>query len=113
MTDYNRGDVVLVRTRLEGREEPTLRPALVVSSETYHQGRESQLVVAAITSNPRRILPGDTVLQRWGEAGLVGPSVATGVLLTLAGGSVERRLGALAAEDLRAVDASLRLALGM
>ena len=112
MTEFSRADVVLVRTRMEGHESSSLRPALVVSSETYHQGRESQAVVAAVTSNPRRLLPGDTALQGWQEVGLVGPSVVTGVLLTISAQSVERRLGALIPEDLRAVDASLRLILG-
>ena len=113
MTDCSRGDVVLLRVELPGREEPSLRPALVLSSETYHQGRNNQMVVAAITGNMRQLLPGDTVLQAWGEAGLLAPSAVTGVLRTVAQEGVARRLGALAEADLRAVENSLRLSLGI
>ena len=112
MTDYNRGDVFLVRYHLTDGEEPRLRPALVVSSETYHQGRE-QVVLAAVTSNPRAPQPGDTVIQAWQEAGLIGSSLVTGVLLTVTPESLERRLGTLAPQDMQGVDSSLRLSLGL
>ena len=112
MASYNRGDVVLIRYQISVEEEPQLRPALVVSSETYHQGQE-QAVLLAITSNPRAPQPGDTVVQGWEEAGLLGPSLVTGVLLTVASESVERRLGMLSQEDMQAVESSLRLSLGV
>lgn len=112
MTEPSRGDVVLVRTRLTGSTEPSLRPALVLSTRTYRQGR-GQMAVAAITTDAARLLPGDTAVERWQEAGLLGPSLVTGVLLTVSEASVERRLGSLAPADLQAVEASLRLGLGM
>ena len=112
MASYNRGDVVLIRYQISVEEEPQLRPALVVSSETYHQGQE-QAVLSAITSNPRTPQPGDTVVQGWEEAMLLGPSLVTGVLLTVTPESVERRLGALSQEDMQAVESSLRLSLGV
>lgn len=108
----SRADVVLVRIRLPGKDEPSLRPALVLATETYRQGRD-QVVVAAITGDTTRLLPGDTAIQQWREAGLRDPSVVTGVLLTLPVDSIERRLGSLASSDLQAVDASLRLSLGV
>ena len=112
MNSYNRGDVVLIRYHLSEAGEPRLRPALVLSSETYHPGRD-QLVLAAITSNPRTPLPGDTVVQEWHEAGLLGSSLVTGMLLTVTPESVERRLGTLALQDMQGVDSSLRLGLGV
>lgn len=111
MDGYNRGAVVLVHYYLSADEEPQLRPALVLSSETYHQGQQ-QLVLAAITSSPRTPQPGDTVVQAWHEAGLLGPSLVTGVLLTVTPELMERRLGTLAAQDMQGVDSSLRLSLG-
>ena len=112
MTEFNRGDAVLVKTQLPGSEEPSLRPALVISSETYRRGRQ-QLVVAAITGSPGPLQPGDTAVGDWRNAGLLGPSVITGVLLTLSEGAIERRLGTLEPQDLSALEASLHLSLGL
>ena len=112
MIETSRGDVVLVRTLLPGRDAPSLRPAVVLATETYRQGR-GQVVVAAVTGGSARLLPGDTAVERWREAGLLDPSVVTGVVLTMSAGSVEKRLGSLSAADLQAVEASLRLSLGL
>lgn len=112
MNGYKRGDVVLVRYQFTAGEEPRLRPALVVSTETYHQGRQ-QTVLSAITSNPSKPQPGDTVIQGWKEAGLLGPSMVTGVLLTVAPDSVDKRLGPLVPRDMQGVENSLKLSLGL
>ncbi len=112
MTDSSRSDVVLVRIQLPGKDVPSLRPVLVLATETYRQERD-QVVAAAITGDTTRLLPGDTAIQEWREAGLQDPSVVTGVLLTLPVESIEKRLGQLSAVDLRAVEASLRLSLGV
>jgi mRNA interferase MazF len=110
--DCRRGDVVLVRFVFSDESGVKLRPALVVSSDAYQRSRE-EAVVAAITSNVRRQLPGDHRLAHWKEAGLLFPSLVTGVLRTVKQGMIQRKLGTLRAADARAVDASLRAALGL
>jgi mRNA interferase MazF len=112
MTEYSRGDVVLVRYQASAEDETWLRPAVVVSSETYHQGR-GQLLLAAVTSSERSLEPGDTVVQGWREAGLLGASLVTGVLLTVEPEAIERRLGVLGEQDAHGVESSLRLSLGV
>ena len=113
MIDVNRGDVVLLRVQIPGHEGPSLRPALVVSSETYHQGRGSQLVVAAITGDMKRVRAGDSGIQGWRDAGLLVASTVTGVLRTVGRDTVAEKLGALSEGDLRSVDNSLRLSLAI
>ncbi len=103
---------MLVRYQATAEEEAWLRPAVVVSSETYHQGR-GQLLLAAVTSSERSLEPGDTVVQGWQEAGLLGASLVTGVLLTVEPEVIERRLGVLSAQDAQGVESSLRLSLGV
>ncbi|MBI4282639.1 MAG: type II toxin-antitoxin system PemK/MazF family toxin [Chloroflexi bacterium] len=110
--DYKRGDIVLVRFVFPDQSGVKRRPALIVSSETYHQGRH-EVVLAAVTSNVRRILPGDTVLQDWQGAGLISPSVVTGILRTVTGAALARRLGRLLAQDSASVEANLRLSLAL
>ena len=111
MTTCNRGDVVLVRCQVSSRQD-SVRPALVVSTDAYHQRRQ-MVVVAAITSNQPPARPGDILIERWSEAGLLGPSLVTGVLLTVAPERLVRRLGALSHEDMAEVDSSLRLSLSL
>ncbi len=112
MTECSRGDVVLVRYQHSSGEQPQLRPAVVVSSETYHQGR-GHMVLAAVTGNPRPPEPGDTVVQEWRDAGLLGPSLVTGVLFTSKPDLLEKRLGSLNPQDMRGVESSLRLCIGL
>ena len=87
------------------------RPALIVSSPSYHAGRE-EVIVAAITSNVRRLLFGDTKLGQWKAAGLLFPSVVTGIIRTIRAGLITRKLGVLAKPDLQKVHQHLRTALG-
>jgi mRNA-degrading endonuclease toxin of MazEF toxin-antitoxin module len=112
MTEYKRGDVVLVRYQQTEEGEERLRPALVVNSGTYYQGR-GQMILAAITGNQAEPNMGDAVVEDWEEAGLLGPSLVTGVLVTMTPDSVWRRLGSLTSQDLVSVDNVLHLNLGI
>ena len=49
MTEYSRGDVVLVGFIFPDETGVKRRPAVIVSSEAYHQGRQ-EAIIAAITS---------------------------------------------------------------
>jgi mRNA interferase MazF len=110
---YRRGDVVLVNFVFVNQTGVKRRPAVVISSQTYNLGR-LEVVLAAITSNVRRrLLPGDTVVQAWREAGLLAPSVVTGIIRTVRQTALARRLGSLIPENMREVEASLRLSLGL
>lgn len=112
MTGYKRGDVVLVGFVFSDESGRKLRPVLVLSSPAYHRGRR-EVIVAAITSNVRRRLFGDHLISDWKGAGLLFPSVATGILRTITGAMIERRLGTMAASDLDAVGRLLRRSLSL
>ena len=112
MTDYSRGDVVLVYYRSLTATHAGLRPAVVVSSETYQQGR-GQLLLALVTSAERRPSLGDTVIQDWNEAGLIRESLVTGVLLTVNPDAIDRKLASLSQKDAQSFESSLRVNLGL
>ena len=112
MTGYKRGDVVLVGFVFSDESGRKLRPALVLSSPAYHRGRR-EVIVAAITSNVRRRLFGDHLISDWKGAGLLFPSVATGILRTITGAMIERRLGTMVPSDLDAVGRLLRRSLSL
>ena len=87
------------------------RPALIVSSPPYPAGRE-EVIVAAITSHARRLRFADTTLDRWKTAGLLFPSVVTGIIRTIKADLIARKLGALTKQDLQQVHQHLKNALG-
>ncbi len=112
MTVYSRGDVVLVGFVFSDESGKKVRPAVVISSTAYHRARQ-EAVVAAITSNVRRRLFGDHAIANWKEAGLLFPSVATGILRTIKQAMIERKLGAMLKRDMEAIERELRRALGL
>ena len=112
MTVYRRGEVVLVGFVFSDESGWRIRPAVVISSAAYHRARQ-EVMVAAITSNIKRVLFGDHVVADWKGAGLLFPSVVTGIIRTIKKSMIYRRLGSLAKSDMEAVDRELRRCLGL
>lgn len=92
MIEYNRGDIALVDFILSDETGIKRRPALIVSSDTYHQGHQ-EVIIAAITSRTDRVLAGDYLITKWKEAGLLFPSVATGIIRTIKQSMIAKRRG--------------------
>lgn len=107
-----RGEVVLVRFVFSDEQGAKRRPVVVLSTSAYHSGRQ-EVIVAALTSNVERLLPGDCLLQEWQAAGLPKPSVVTGVLRTIKRSMIEAPLGRLRRKDLTATETALRASLGL
>ena len=61
---YKKGDIVLVKVIFSEGSGTKKRPALIISDEYYHNNRQ-KVIIAAITSNIERILPGDTKIKEW------------------------------------------------
>jgi mRNA interferase MazF len=112
MTACDRGDVVLVGFVFADETGRKLRPAVVVSSQDYHRARQ-EVVVAAITSNVRRRLFGDHPIADWRGAGLLFPSLVTGIVRTVKRTIVDRKLGSMLQPDMDAVDRALRRSLAL
>jgi mRNA-degrading endonuclease toxin of MazEF toxin-antitoxin module len=112
MTEYNRGDVVLVSFVFSDETGERRRPAAIVSSEAYHKSRQ-EAIIAAITSRTDRILAGDHLIKDWGEAGLLFPSVATGIIRTIKQGMIAKKLGIMPLPDMKGIEGNLRDALGL
>ena len=112
MTAYSRGDVVLVGFVFSDESGRKLRPAVVISAPAYQRARR-EVVVAAITSNVRRRLFGDHLITEWRAAGLLFPSVVTGILRTIKRTMIDRKLGSLPKPDLEGINQELRRSLGL
>jgi mRNA interferase MazF len=110
-----RGDIHLAPfpyTDLSGTKR---RPVCVLSSAAFSAGPD--VVVAMVTSQQRRLASpgiGDVSIVDWQAAGLLAPSVLrSGRLWTAERRILGRSLGALAADDLRAVEHALAVVLDL
>jgi len=112
MTAYRRGDMVLVSFLFADESGFKHRPALVLSSRAYHQNRQ-EIILAAVTSNVDRVLFGDHILAGWKEAGLLFPSLVTGILRTIKVQMIHRRLGSVSMREMMEIDLNLRKILGL
>ena len=112
MTIYKPCEIVLVNFIFSEGFGFKKRPALILSSDEYHQSRQ-EVIIAAITSNIERILLGDTKVKEWKKANLLFPSRVTCILQTIKGEMIERRLGILSSEDFEQVQKNLKIALGL
>ncbi len=110
--EYSRGDVVLVSFMFSEETGAKRRPAVLLTSEAYQRGRQ-EVIAAAITSNTDRMFVGDFLIDDWQDAGLIHPSVATGVIRTIKQGMINRVLGSLSRRDMDAVDYYLKLNLDL
>lgn len=112
MISYSRGDVVLVDFVFTDESGDKRRPVVIVSSAAYHRSRQ-EVIVAAITSNVARRLVGDHQIGDRHAAGLMVPSVVTGILRTIQRTMIWRKVGAMTAADLQAYDHHLRRSLAL
>lgn len=111
MTGYKRRNGVLVRFILSDETEERQHPAVIVSSDAYHQSRQ-QVIVGAITGRTDRILVGDYLINDWEGAGLLFLSVATGIVRTIKQGMIARKLGKMLLPDMKRIEGNLRDSLG-
>ncbi len=112
MIEFNRGDVVLINFIFSDESGVKLRPAVVISSNGYHRGRK-EAILAAITSQVDRLLIGDHLIGDWKAAGLLFPSVATGIIRTEKHEMVSRMLGMMSVIDMQAIDNKLQVMLNL
>ena len=111
MTKYKRIDIVLVDFGFSEGTGSKKRPALIISSDNYHKSRQ-EVIVMAITGNIERVLFGDTKIDEWKKAGLLYPSLVTGIIRTIKDGMIIHKLGALSQQDFQKVQKNLGKALG-
>ena len=112
MTVYNRGDVVLVAFVFSDESTKKLRPAVVISFVAYNRSRQ-EIIVAAITSHIRRRLFGDHLIAGWKGAGLLFPSLVTGIFRTIKQTMIDRKVGTMPKLEMQAIDLKLRQSLGL
>jgi len=112
MTKYKRGDIILVNFGFSEEKGSKKRPALMISSDNYHKSRQ-EVIAVAITHNIKRVLSGDTRIDEWKKAGLLYPSLVTGIIRTIKNSIIVHKLGVLPQQDFQKVQENLRKAMGL
>lgn len=98
-TSYSFGDIVLVPFPFTDQSATKRRPAVVISTSSYHAERPD-LIIMAVTSQARSAgAIGEVQVKDWKGAGLLKPSVVKPVITTIEAPLVIRRLGQLRKED--------------
>lgn len=110
-TSFDFGDVVLVPFPFTNQTASKKRPAVVVSSHTLHQ-ESIDIVIIAVTTQPRATSSLEVSIADWNAAGLLRPSVIKPVLATVERSLVLRRLGKLSDPDRSALKKGLAAMLG-
>jgi mRNA interferase MazF len=107
----NPGDVIWID--FPGVVQTKRRPAVILSSPTYHTTRPD-LIVGLITSQiAKAVAPTDHLLQDWQSAGLRVPSAFRSFLLTLPQSAIVSTMGTLSPADWLEVTRRVRLALDL
>jgi mRNA interferase MazF len=112
MTSYNCGDVILVNFVFSDETGEKRRPAIILSSDAYHKSRQ-EVIISAITSQIERVLVGDYLINGWKSAGLLFPSVATGIIRTIKQEMIYKKLGKIPQTDLKEIKSNLKIILGL
>jgi len=102
MINYKSGDIILVEVIFAEKNESKKRPALILSSDEYHNKRQD-IIIAAITSNTTRILFGDTLIKDWERAGLKYSSLVTATIQTIKKNMIDKKIGTLTKKDMQNV----------
>lgn len=111
MTGYSYGTIVLVPFPFTDLSAAKKRPAVVVSSESYHRLRPD-VIILAVTSQTRAGNALEGMITDWRAAGLLKPSVIKPVIATLEQSLVIKALGNLQPADRGALDALVKAMLG-
>lgn len=107
MMKYKYGDIVIVEFPYSESNLTKKRPALIISSNNYNNKRK-EILIAAITSNIKRVLYGDTKIENWQEAGLKFSSLVTGIVQTVRQSMINRKLGVFSKKDMQNVESNLK-----
>ena len=112
MTGYEFGDVVLVPFPFTDQSATKKRPAVVISSDAYHQERPD-LIIMAITSQVKPVQTiGEVMVKDWQGAGLLKPSAMKPVITTIERGLIINKLGQLKEDDRTALERTIGQILG-
>ncbi len=111
MTDYDKGDLILVPFPFTDLSTTKRRPGLVISPRELNASGD--VTIAFVTSQvDTAARTGDCMIRDWREAGLPKPSLVRMKVVTLSSALIIRKIGSLPAHDRQAVFKAVRAVFG-
>ena len=104
MSNYSRGEVVLVRYPFSDLSGSKVRPAVVVSAP--HSSKD--VLIVPLTSRTTSLLAGEFVLADWSQASLNVETAVKRGIYTVDQNLVAQKLGKLSNSDLGELSDTLR-----
>ena len=108
-TTFDRGAIVLLPFPFSDQTSSKIRPAVVINPRYPSK----DLLVMGVTSIGENLRPGEFAIQFWREAGLIHPSFINRSLTYVASELVRKLLGLLRECDMKKLDETLSLWLGL
>jgi len=105
----NPGEVVWID--FPGVVQTKRRPAVILSSSTYHATRPDMIVGLVTSKTAKSTAPTDCLIQDWQAAGLRVPSAFRAFIVTLPRTAVVSTMGTLTRSDWTEVTARVKLAI--
>jgi mRNA interferase MazF len=105
---YRRGDVLLVEFPFSSGIGKKARPAIVLSTDLFHQDWDEIITVGITSRRPRRLRNSDVAISDWQAAGLSQPSFVRSHFATIHHSRVLSRLGSLSQADRQAIEDCVR-----
>ena len=109
MSNYSRGEVILVRYPFSDLSSSKIRPAVIVSAT--HISKD--VFILPLTSKITSLLAGEFLLKDWSQAGLNVETAVKRGIYTVHQNLIVKRVGKLKGTDLKDLDDALRLWLGL
>ena len=109
MSNYSRGEVVLVRYPFSDLSGSKIRPAVVVNAP--HTSKD--VFILPLTSKTGALLAGEFILKDWSQAGLNVETAVKRGIYTVHQPLIVHRVGKLSGSDITDLDDALRVWLGL
>jgi len=109
MSNYSRGEVVLVRYPFSDLSSSKIRPAVIVNAPHISE----DVFILPLTSKTKSLLAGEFVLTDWSQAGLNLETAVKRGVYTVRQNLIVQRVGKLSASDLNDLNDALRQWLGL
>ena len=111
-TAYSFGDIVLVPFPFTDQSAIKKRPAVVISSSSYHRTKQDLLIMAVTSQSRPASAAGELRVKDWQGAGLIKPSTVKPVITTIERTLVLKRLGRLKDDDQQALRRAIASIIG-
>jgi mRNA interferase MazF len=108
MTDYSKGDILLVPFPFSDLSTTKKRPAVVIGSDHLFYGYPDIIIMPITSRISDSHTRGDCILHEWKNAGLLKPSAVKPVITTIEKSLVQKKLGFLTQRDRNALDETLK-----